>query len=240
MVYFDIHTHIAPQIDDGAENDEATLAMLRMMERSGVKNIILTPHYNEEEGMTGNAFAAAEHVKELAGEIAGGFNIYPGNEIFYSSNVVRLLHEGKIATLAGSKYVLVEFPYGISAEGIYSAVNELCMAGFRPIIAHVERYSCLYDKGAAEHLIDCGAYLQINAGSFVSRNRKKVRFAKKLIKKDLVSFVASDCHSAGLRIPNAGHCARTLTKKYGNELTKKLFFDNPINVIKNQRIEVKE
>lgn len=235
MAYFDIHTHIAPQIDDGAKNDETARAMLRMMERSGIKNIILTPHYNEEEGMTGDAFAAAEHVKKLADEVAGGFNIYPGNEIFYSSNVIRLLHEGKIATLAGSRYVLVEFNYGISADGIHSAVNELCMAGFRPIIAHVERYECLYEKGAADHLAESGAYLQINAGSFTSKNRKKVCFVKKLMKNDLVSFIASDCHSTGMRFPNAGKCIKTLNKRYGNELTQKLLSDNPINIIKNQR-----
>lgn len=235
MAYFDIHTHIAPQIDDGAKNDETALEMLKILYSSGVKHVILTPHYSERDGFSGDVFSALEKVKSLAEKVSPDMKIYPGNEIFYSSNVINLLKQEKIATLAGSRYVLVEFSYRISAEAMYSAVNELRMSGFRPIIAHVERYNCLYEKGVAEHLTDCGAYLQVNAQSIISAKLKTAHLIKMLLKNDLVSFIASDCHGNKERSPNMGKCISVINKKYGAETVNKIFFENPMRIVNDKR-----
>lgn len=236
MNYFDIHTHIAPNIDDGARSDEIALMMLKKEYDSGVRNIILTPHFNEEKDLVRNVGEALNRVQKLALSVSKDLKIYPGNEIFYSSDLKQNLRSGRAVTLADSKYILLEFHYDIKLEKMYSAVNEALMAGFWPIIAHAERYECLYKKDAVEHLVNSGGYVQINADSIISGGFKMSRFLKKMFKADLVSFVASDCHSVGRRKPNIGKCAEILNKRYGEDVTNKLLFDNPMKIINNQRI----
>lgn len=236
MNYFDIHTHIAPNIDDGARSEEIALMMLKREYDSGVRNIILTPHFNEENGLTGNAEDMLNHVQKLAASISKDLKVYPGNEIFYSSDLKQNLRSGRAMTLAGSKYVLLEFHYDIKLEKMYSAVNEALMAGFWPIIAHAERYECLYAKDAAEHIVNSGGYIQINADSIISADFKTSRFVKRLIRNDLVSFAATDCHSMGRRLPNLDKCSRILTKKYGEDVCLNLLVRNPEKIIENKRI----
>lgn len=236
MNYFDIHTHIAPNVDDGARNDEISLMMLKKEYDSGVRNIILTPHFNEEKDLTENAEEALNHVRKLASSVSKDLKVYPGNEVFYSSDLKQNLRSGRAVTLAGSKYILLEFHYDIKLEKMYSAVNEALMAGFWPIIAHAERYECLYKKDAVEHLVNSGGYIQINASSIISADFKTSRFVKRLIRNGLVSFAATDCHSMGRRLPNLDKCSKILTKKYGEEACKNLLIRNPEKIINNQRI----
>lgn len=236
MNYFDIHTHIAPNIDDGARNEDVALRMLQLEYDSGVRNIILTPHYREEKDWIVSGCDVASYVQSLAAKISKDLKVYPGNEVFFSNDIKQNLHTGKATGLANSKYVLLEFHYDIKLHEMYSGVNEVLMAGFWPIIAHAERYECLYEKGAVEHLVNSGGYVQINADSIISGGFKMSHFIKKLFKADLVGFVASDCHSAGRRRPNLGKCAEILNKRYGEEVTNKLLFDNPMKIINNQRI----
>lgn len=237
MNYFDIHTHIAPGIDDGAKNDEITLKMLQISYDSGVRNIILTPHYDEPQKLTADVSGCIENMRKLAGKISPDLNIYPGNEVFFTNKTKSDLLEKKAATLADSKYVLLEFSYGISSKNLVSGINQILMCGYWPIIAHLERYQCMYEKGLAKHLSDMGAYLQMNAGFIVSSSGFKTsRFISKLFKDNLISFIGSDCHNITSRPPNIGKCAEVLDKKFGSEVTERILMRNPEKIIKNERL----
>lgn len=236
MTLFDIHTHIVPGIDDGARNEEIALKLLEISYKNGVRKIILTPHYNEEFEFTADIRDYIEKMQIYAEKIADDLYIYPGNEILYSSNTISLLQNHKISTLADSNYVLVEFPYTISKEDLFFATNELLLCGYWPIIAHVERYECFYDKGVAEYLTNSGAYLQLNAQTVISSKHKELRFFKKLVKKNLLSFIGSDCHSVHRRPPNLESAAKIIEAKYGKNTVERIFVNNPNCILNNQRI----
>lgn len=237
MDFFDIHSHIIPKVDDGSQDDQTTLAMLQRSYDDNVRNIILTPHYNEKRHLTVNVKDHIEHMNKLAKKVADDLNLYYGNEIYFTSNVIRLLQDNKIATLADSKYVLIEFSVMSDYKKIESAVRELLYNGFWPIIAHVERYLCLSnDIDKIESLKNLSAKIQINADSLLNGKFKIKRFIKKLINYSLVDFIASDCHDAVVRPPDVGKCIPYSNKKFGESITEKLLCSNPhciINNIKN-------
>lgn len=237
LQFIDIHAHIIPGVDDGAANDTAALKMLKMSYESGVRNIILTPHYNEKMNFTADAFKELEHMEGLAAQVAGDLHLFMGNEVYYSGNVLGGLKSKRILTLAGSRYVLVEFPFAADYKKILDGAYELIMHGYWPVIAHAERYGSLCrEPDGAERLADLGAYIQVNANSVFSGSFGVRRFIKRLIRSDLVSFVATDCHNTSSRAPDFGSCARLLANKYGEETAKALTFKNQEQILQNKRI----
>lgn len=203
--YIDIHTHILPGVDDGSSSMEETMKMLTAAYDEGVKTIVATPHY-----IPGRHNAGAERLREVYEQVcAEAAAVWPdlrimlGNEIYYKDNAVNDLKSHRALTLAETDYVLVEFSVRSEYRTIFHAVRTLTEAGYRPIIAHVERYGCLYKKyDDIENLIDAGAYIQINTesltGGFLDR---RAAFCRRLLAEGYVYFLGSDCHDTGLRKP---------------------------------------
>ena len=161
--YIDIHSHILPQIDDGAENFEMSMKMLRTAYADGTEKIILTPHYKpgHRNAGPGRIYALVEEIKGMMEEEGIQIQLYPGNEFYYHSGVFQKLTEGNGCTLGGSSYVLVEFGpmerYGYIRNGVYEALA----GGYRPVLAHVERYDSIFRKPErVEELVKMGCYMQ--------------------------------------------------------------------------------
>ena len=236
MKFFDIHTHMIPEIDDGSKSEDMTYEMLKLSYDSGVRDIILTSHFNELRNQIADVREHFAKVKEIAKKISPDLSLYIGNEIFYTVNSTRLLNEGKIATLADSKYVLIEFRYDVLLEEIAAAVNQIQMGGYYPIIAHIERYECMHDVKAVKQISAMGAYMQVNAGYISNAKFMQSRFLNKLFKENLISFIGTDCHNTTSRRPNMKECADYLNKKYGTEFTQELLYENPQKIINKERI----
>ena len=228
--YIDIHSHILPGLDDGAKNFEMSLQMLRQAEEEHISDIILTPHYKP---MRHNL--PPDRVKEILRELeekkqAAGLSVrlHLGNEIYYSSEVIAALREGKIFTMAGSSYVLVEFNPGEDYTYIRGAAYNLLAEGYSPILAHIERYKCLMEKKIrVEELYDMGCCLQVNASSITGGNgMESKRNVKWLLKREYVQFVASDCHDDKRRKPGLAEAAGYVERKYGETYCGRVFMDN--------------
>ncbi len=238
--YTDIHSHILPGIDDGAKNFKMSMEMLQAAYDNKIRKIILTPH-----NKIGRRNAGPEKIRQLAERIeaeahAAGMDItfYIGNELYYSSEAVHALEEGMACTMADSSYVLVEFGPMDSMEHIRGGIYQILSAGYRPIVAHAERYESVCGK--VEHIEDLtamGCYIQVNVGSVMGqygmRNRQ---FIKKVMKRELVHFVATDCHDTDRRSPKLLECARYMERKFGKEYTHRLLCENPACVIENRYI----
>lgn len=238
--FVDIHTHILPGIDDGAESLDIAFDMLNKEYQEGVRDIILTPHfgaYNLEFDLN-KAEEAFQNLRRKAVEKLPGLKLYPGNEILYSPGTVEALKEGKAKTLAGTDYVLVEFQYQEEYATILKAVKQLTMAGYRPVIAHVERYDCLLkDLDKVEELIYQGAYIQVNGNSFLRGILdKRFRFVKKLLKYDLIHLVATDCHNMKGRSPEIGKIAEKIEQMSSSEQMEQLLCIGPSHLLKNEEI----
>lgn len=235
MDIIDIHCHITPGVDDGAKDRETSRSMLSLSKQQGVTDIILTPHYNERRGMITDPREGFTRAKEEAKTL--GIRLYTGNEIYYSRGAMEQLHAGALYTLAGTGYVLAEFSFTAEFEAIRRGLSELINAGFQPVVAHVERYSSVYQSDIYE-LLELGAYLQLNANSVMAGSFQVKRFCKRLLKENLVSFIASDCHNMAERKPNLGDCATYIEKKYGGDVCEKIFSRNPRLLIDGKDIIV--
>lgn len=238
--YFDVHCHLLPDIDDGAKSSEEMMEMIKVAYEEGIRYIFATPHYHPKRGeadaqVIRNVFDKA---KVLIEETYPDVRIYDGNEVYYRQDMTDMLKAGKLLTLAGSDYVLVEFSTTVEKSQVSGAVRQLQMAGYLPVIAHVERYEKLVnDYKFIEELADAGVYFQVNASSVLGEAGGAVkRFVKKMIKKEWVHFVGTDAHGSKQRAPLMEKCASYIKKKFGEETALILLYYNPAMVVKNKVI----
>jgi protein-tyrosine phosphatase len=229
-----------PGVDDGSPDMAPSLEMLKIADKNGITHLILTPHHKP---MHHNV--SPEHnvlyrkkLQEAAKEAGIRAKLFSGNEIYYSDETMEELLQGKICSLAGSDYVLVEFHPTNPFKAIQNAMNRVQASGYIPIVAHVERYSDIVEKPErVGDLIDMGCLIQVNASSIMGKYGFGIsHFTKKLLKENYVHFIASDAHDTGRRAPKLLECREYVERKYGEEYAKKLFFTNPANVIRNETI----
>lgn len=238
--YIDIHSHIMPDVDDGADSFATSMQMLRMAAESDIAQVILTPH-NKPAHRNVSPETMEEKQKRLQKSLEAekiGIKLHAGSELYYRSGLSEELEQGKALTLAGSHYVLTEFgpmdDYDYIRNGIYS----LLMSGYYPILAHLERYQNLCAKPSrVGELIEMGAYVQINAGSIMGKHGLGTKlFTQKLLKQHLVHFVATDAHDLQKRTARLSECAHFLQKKYGKEYKEELLCQNPMRVLTDSYI----
>ena len=238
--FTDIHCHVLPGVDDGSRSYEESLEMLRIMYDEGIGTVILTPHYHggHVEPSIEVIRSRFEKLKKAAAadETLRCMKLYTGCEVFYFPSVVEWLAEGRVATMAGSDYVLLEFGYSMDKRMIADGVNTVVSCGYRPIIAHIERYRKLVgDLRAVDEMIERGAYIQINSEA-LSEKHKIRSFATKMLKRDMVHFIATDAHDTKHRPPYLWNEAEYITKHYGKECCERLLVENPARLINNDYI----
>ena len=236
----DIHCHIMPGVDDGSPDMATSLEMLRIADKNGITHLILTPHHKPMHHNVSpeHNVAYRKRLQEAAKAEGIKAKLFSGNEIYYSDETMEELLEGKICSLAGSDYVLVEFHPTNPYKAIQNAMYRVQAAGFVPIVAHVERYSDIVSNPArVQDLIEMGCLIQVNASSVMGKYGFGIsHFTRKLLKDELVHFIASDAHDTGRRAPKLLDCRDYVERKFGEDYAKQLFFTNPANVIRNEQI----
>ncbi len=236
----DIHCHIMPGVDDGSPDVETSLRMLEIARKNEIQRIILTPHHKPMHHNVSPEHNAVycQKLQELADKKGIAVKLYSGNEIYYSDETPRDLENRKISTLAGSDYVLVEFHPTTPYKAIHNGIYQIQTAGFLPIIAHIERYSDVVSHMSnAEELKEMGCLIQVNASSIMGKYGFGIaHFTKKLLKNELVHFVATDAHDDGKRAPQLLECRKYVEKKYGNAYADRIFYQNPMKVINGDDI----
>ena len=238
--YTDMHCHILPALDDGAKDMEKTREMLRIAYEEGIRRIIATPH-----SFASKRSASSETIRKTIIEVEKqmeewGFyiKIYPGNEIYYRSGVEELLEQSVICTLADSNYVLVEFDPMTEYSYLRDGILKLDSYGYIPILAHVERYECLFEKKERlQRVKDHGGFIQVNASSFqggmFDEMAKRARY---IMKNDLLDFVGTDAHSTGKRSPKIQDTASFLYRKLGKKRAEEILLNKPGKVLNNSRL----
>ena len=230
MEFADIHSHILPMLDDGSKSVEQSVNMLQIAAQEGIGYMIATPH-----NMPGKGHPSYERIcdrtrtlQELCQNRGIPINIRIGTEYFYREEVLEILEQEEAVTLNGSECVLLEFDPTVDKVYFRNAVRDVMATGYRPVIAHVERYlNILQDIALLTDIKKMGALLQVNAASVVGDNGRPIKKdVKELLKRHLVDFVATDAHSDGRRAPYMQKCASVLYKKYGREYAEALLFGN--------------
>ena len=238
--FVDLHSHILPALDDGARDMNKAREMLQIAYEEGIREIIATPHF-----FASRKSASAEEIKETIVRVKEamqdwGFSIelYSGNEIYYRSEVAELLEEGKICTLADSRYVLVEFDPMTDYPYLRDGILKLDSYGYVPILAHTERYECLWEKKERlQRVKDHGGLIQVNASSFQGGMFDEMaKRAKYIMKNELLDFVGTDAHSTGRRSPRMKETASYLYKKLGEKKAGEILLEHPKAVIRGEEI----
>lgn len=200
----DFHNHLIPGVDDGSSSAEESRAALSAYAAQGVGTIVATPHL--QASLTRNPAALAARIAEVdaawetlrgIGAETEGLRLERGFEVMldtpqpdFSEPTVRL---------AGTRFVLVEFPFMSIPPNAVNALFEVKMAGWTPVIAHPERYGNIdADGAAAAEWKRVGAHLQVNAGSLLGKYGPEAHArAWGLVKRGLADYVCSDYHARG-------------------------------------------
>lgn len=236
MPLIDIHCHIMPGVDDGARDEDMSLAMLRIAAAEGIEHVILTPHHKpgHRNVSAASIVARTKQLQARCNEQGIKVALHTGCELFYYQEALPMIEKREIAPLAGSRGILVEFYPGDSFSTIRSAVYDLLSAGCVPVIAHVERYAeVTQDFKRVGELYDMGAKLQVNALTITGHYGRGLKsFAKHLLKEGLVHFVATDAHNLETRAPRLKEAYRYVAAKTTSAYAEKIFHDNALQLIK--------
>ena len=195
----DIHTHVIPYVDDGSPNLETSINMIKHEIAIGVDEIICTPHhiYTRYECTVEVIKERFNFLNDEVKRLNLPTTLYLGQEIYFThkENILQMLKEGKLLTLNNTNRILLEFSFTREPEDVLDVIYNFSVNGYEVIIAHVERYEWMtLDKVKA--LRSEEAKIQINSNSILGlTGGKEKRFVKKLLKLDLVDYVASDTHS---------------------------------------------
>lgn len=239
--YTDIHCHMLPGVDDGSDSMDTTINMLDLAYEEGCRRVIFTPHYEpgRNKYKPEELDSIFEKVKEKVSDIYPDMELYLGNELLFEAGVTQHVKDGLVHTMAGTKYVLVEFNIRITYKELYNALKELVQARFRPIVAHVERYRTLVgDEDKLEEIIELGALLQMNAESvFGSMFDERVRWCRKMMKNEYISFLGTDAHNLTHRAPHMKEALEWMYKKYDKEYIDAITWDYPEKMMANEYID---
>ncbi|WAW14163.1 tyrosine-protein phosphatase [Peptostreptococcus equinus] len=237
----DTHCHLLPGVDDGSESIEESLEMIDMYISQGYCGAILTSHYYEKKyEVCGQIYDKSFDLLQKAIKLRNiDFKLYRGNEIFVDCDVMKLLNNKKINTLANSDYVLLELPFLGRFRGVQELVYDLKRNGYIPIIAHAERY--VYAQEDINYLYDLlsyGALIQINLSSLSKDKNSGVhRTVIKLIKSKMVSFVGTDAHTSTWRKPIVSKEFEKLKTLLSEEDFNEIVYINPMKILNNENIE---
>ena len=234
---YDIHCHILPGVDDGAKNMDIALALIEKEIEAGVETIILTPHFRKEmfEPDMEDIWNAYD---ELLYETRyKNIRLYLGCEFHANMEMVETLDNDLRPTLADSRYVLTEFAHNSTRAFMKERADALLLSGYRPIIAHIERYRATRkDFDLIEDLIEMGCEVQVNADAIIGRDGLGAqRFCKKLMQEDMLHYVGSDTHNLRGRAPHLGECCEYLKKHMGRLYTSRIMRDNPSKIVEKAR-----
>ena len=234
----DTHLHILPGVDDGPETMEEAVALASVLVQEGIHSAIATPHYNDQF-LQRSAAEIKERVKELQRVLDRQsimLHLFAGHEALIKPRLVDDILAGRLATLNGSRYLLLELWNSSWLPETERVIFELHASGIIPVLAHPERYRVFQKKiDLLESLLRQGVLVQITGSSLLGmQGRTAQRTAEKLLKLGLVNFIASDAHGLYTRPPAITESLSQAVKLVGRMKTQQLTESWPMKIINNE------
>ena len=234
----DIHSHIIPNVDDGARSVEETFNILKEAQEAGFTDVILTSHFllNYYETNAQELIFWKEKLQEVLKKQGTKINLHSGMEIYITNQMEELLENKKILTLANSRYMLIELPLATNVKYFDYVVYYLEAKGIKPIIAHPERYKCVQkDPDIVEEYIEKGCLIQCNYGSIVNLyGREAEKTIKTILKKNQVHFLGSDVHRENGTYLIILDAIKKIRKIIGENKINEITTINPKKILQNE------
>lgn len=197
--FVDIHCHILPGIDDGAQNVNEAIELIRGLNTLGINQFIPTPHimqdfYPNNEETIGNAYQKL--LEHLESDLKSKITLNPSAEYMIDHNFERLLEKKHLFPLL-EKFILIEMSYFQQPINLHEIVFKIQSLGYTPIIAHPERYSFFHNNlDNYLKLKQMGCLFQLNLLSLSDHYGKPIqKSAYKLIRNNLIDFAGTDSHN---------------------------------------------
>lgn len=218
----DIHSHLIADIDDGVKTVDESIDILLELKKLGFKKIITTPHIMSHRFPNTRKTIASGYLK-LTHELKKrkiDIEVKVAAEYYYDEHFLELIEKKELMTF-GDNYILFEFSYRTKPFALEQTVAKLLEAGYKPILAHPERYTYYSSEVHYRNLKEMGLYFQINAISTEGFYGKSVKKSvEKIIDLGIVDFIGSDIHSQNY--------TDTFSKSLNNKTYKKIFQNNHI------------
>lgn len=242
----DLHTHILPGVDDGAGDLDEAVEMCRRSYEDGCRTLVATPHLRQESYWNDDRRLLEERFETLCTEVAqrlgDDLQLLLGGEIALhaaSLDEIAELPGGELLPMAGTRYLLLEFDWRGLGPDPLELLHEVTVAGFRPIVAHPERYAWLMrDRPLVKAMVDQGALIQLTAMSVVGDLGAMPRDASEwLIDAGLAHILSSDTHDPSLRRPGLSDARDYVASRWGEPLARAMVEDHPRAVLEDRPID---
>lgn len=215
----DFHSHILPGIDDGSASPAESAALLRLEAEQGVKLVAATPHFyahrDRIEDFLARRAKASERLQPVLAEDAALPEIRLGAEVYYFRGISQTDALRQL-TLEGTDCVLIEMPLAPWTDSMYRELAQIPdNLGLTPIIAHVDRYIAPFAAhGIPQRLARLPVLVQANAAFFLRRSTAAM--ALRMLRREQIHLLGSDCHNLTSRRPNLGDAAAVIERRLGS------------------------
>jgi protein-tyrosine phosphatase len=227
----DLHCHMLPAVDDGAPDLETALAMARLALADGIRVAACTPHIypglypNTAAGIR----AGAEALRRALDEAGLGLELSLGADAHLVPDLLAGLREGRIPTLGGGRYLLLEPPHHVAPPRFEESCFALLAAGYVPVITHPERLTWIAGHYAKfQALARAGVWMQVTAGSLTGRFGPGARYhGERMLDEGIVHILATDAHNTGRRPPALAEGRLAAARWVGPEEAWRLVRERP-------------
>lgn len=234
----DLHCHLLPGVDDGAQTLEDGLALARLAVADGIHTACLTPHLDVEHyPHTKSGLLAATHRFQHALDQHGvPLTVKAACEARLSIELLDLVAADEVLFLGiadGYRVLLLEFPHQTIPLGTDRLIAKLFSLKIRPLIAHPERNKAVMTQPEKIYpFVAQGCWLQVTAGSLAGRFGQRIQdVANQLVENDWATVIASDAHDATDRPPVLSEGMAALRRKFGEATANRLGIDNPKKIL---------
>jgi protein-tyrosine phosphatase len=224
----DLHSHLLPSVDDGSRSVEQSLAVLREMAEQGITDVCLTPHLPASRAEAGPPPAHQRAFEALLAEAPSLPRLHRGAEVMLDRPLTRPVALARNITLAGTRYILVEFYRLVAHETVSKALTQVLELGLIPILAHPERYSCCSVE-AVRQWRGLGAKMQVDATTLLTSQARGQR-ARQLVVEGMADILAGDNHGDDRTVATG---ARFLRAQDGGEQVELLVVKNPAAILQD-------
>ncbi|KKI93269.1 tyrosine protein phosphatase [Bacillus sp. SA1-12] len=217
----DIHSHILPGVDDGAQTVEDAISMAKLAVEEGITKIIATPHHQN-----GKYINSKEHILEEVIDLNRilqnekiPLEVLPGQETRIYGELLDDLEKGDILTLNASNYLFIELPSGHVPRYTEKLLFDVQLKGLTPVIVHPERNSeVIENPEILFNLVKKGSLTQVTAGSISGHFGKKIqKFSMQLIETNQTHFISSDAHNISTRKFRIRESISVVEKEFGRQ-----------------------
>lgn len=193
----DLHSHLIPEIDDGSDSMEQSIELIKELKSIGFRKLITTPHTMSHRfpNSKDDILRGFEKLQEEVIKQNIDIELEVASEYYYDDHFIEQIRKKDLLTF-GDNHILFEMSYTTPVFGLEQTVYELLKAGYKPVLAHPERYTYFASNPQRYHkLKDYGLKFQLNVNSTDGFYGKKPKEASKyLVDNGLIDFVGSDTH----------------------------------------------